>query len=533
MNPNRPSKPNFLCDVKLWLRPHTLLRRLQGRSTYWLTRFVILRLLGLVYVAAFVSLARQILPLIGSHGLLPANDYLSRLHAYYGSSSGLRIPTVFWFGISDTSLVLLAWIGVGMSLVVLFGYANGLIMLALWLLYMSFVSIGQDWYSYGWEIQLLETGALAVFLCPLIDGRPFPRRPPPILIIWLFRWLAFRIMLGAGLIKLRGDSCWKDLTCLFYHYETQPIPNPLSRSFHFLPHWFQKFSVLWNHFIELVVPWFAFGPRRARHAAGILLGSFQGLLILSGNLSFLNYLTIVPILACLDDSLLRHVLPKSLVARAERAQCEATASSPQEILSVAYAAVVAWLSIAPVTNLLSGRQAMNRSFDPLNLVNTYGAFGAVGRDRFEIIFEGTTDAYPGPGSKWRAYEFPFKPGDTMRMPGIVSPFQPRLDWQIWFAAMSTPDQYPWTLHLIWKLLHNDRPTLDLLANDPFPDKPPRWIRAQLYRYEFAPPGNPAHAWWTRELVGPWIPPLSTENPVWNQTRQIYGWPKEGEAPNLP
>jgi len=409
---------------------------------------------------------------------------------------------------------------------VMLGYANALVMAALWVLYTSFVNIGQDWYSYGWEIQLLETGFIAMFLCPLLDARPFPKQPPPVLIIWLFRWLIFRIMLGAGLIKLRGDPCWRDLTCLYTYYETQPIPNPLSRFFHFQPHWLLKFEVLWNHLIELVVPWFAFGPRRARHIAGVLLGSFQIILILSGNLSFLNYLTIVPILACFDDSVLAKVLPKFLVNRALHAAAEnKTLRRAPEVLSVAFAAVVLLLSIAPTLNLLSGNQLMNSSFDTLHLVNTYGAFGSVGRERDEIIFEGTSDATVGPGTVWRAYEFPFKPGDPMRRPGVVAPYQPRLDWAIWFAAMSTPGEYPWTLRFVWKLLHNDAGTLSLLANNPFPGQPPRMIRAQLYRYRFAPRGNPTGAWWERELVGTWLPPLSADDAVWKQTRSVYGWPE--------
>lgn len=484
-----------------------------SRNSNWLTRFVILRLLGFVYFAAFVSLAWQVRPLLGSRGLTPAERYLPRLQNYEGGREKaiVRHPTIFWAGISDRALSGFAWAGVALSLVVTLGYANALLMFALWLLYLSFVNIGQIWYGYGWEIQLLETGALATFLCPLLDGRPFPRRRPPVLIIWLFRWLAFRIMLGAGLIKLRGDSCWRDLTCLFYHYETQPIPNPLSRAFHFLPHGFQKFSVLWNHFVELLVPWFAFWPRSSRHIAGVLMISFQAILILSGNLSFLNYLTIVPMLACFDDSLLARILPKALVQRARRAAEEAERSRPQEGLALAYAAVVAWLSVAPVKNLVSGMQAMNRSFDPLNLVNTYGAFGSVGRERDEIIFEGTDELTPGPDTVWREYEFPFKPGDPRRRPAVIAPFQPRLDWQIWFAAMSTPYQYPWTIDFVGKLLENDRGILSLLANDPFPGEPPRFVRARLYRYKFARPGNPEGAWWERQLLGDWLPPLTLED----------------------
>lgn len=503
------------------------MRRTQARHSYWLTRFLILRLLGFVYFAAFVSLAVQVLPLLGSQGLTPAQDYLVHLTKQIGSPAEgfLTLPSVFWFGISDAALVTLAWLGVALSLVVALGYANLPLMALLWALYSSFVNLGQEWYGYGWEFQLLETGFLALFLCPLLDGRPFPKRPPPVLILWLYRWLAFRIMLGAGLIKLRGDACWRDLTCLDFHYETQPIPNPLSRWFHFHPWWMHRAGTAWNHVVELLVPWFAFGPRPARHVAGVLLVTFQLFLILSGNLSFLNYLTIIPMLACFDDSLLARVLPKALVARAQRAAENNPPTPVQETFSVLYVLVVALLSIAPMLNLVSSKQVMNGSFDRLHLVNTYGAFGAVGRQRYEIIFEGTMDEHPSELSVWRAYEFPFKPGDPTRTPGVIAPFQPRLDWAIWFAAMAGPEQYPWTLHFTWKLLHNDEGTLSLLANNPFPGDPPRAIRAQLYRYHFAQPGNAAGRYWDRELMGTWLPPLTVSNPVWQQTQAAFGWPK--------
>src|SRR5207249_1096460 len=194
-------------------------------NSYWLTRFVILRLLGFVYLIAFLVAANQIMPLVGEHGLLPAKLFLNRVEAHFGSrlASFSQLPGLFWFDVSDRFLVAVAWIGATLSLGVVLGYANALLLALLWALYLSFVHIGQDWYSYGWEIQLLETGFLAIFLCPLLDGRPFPRRPPPVLVVWLFRLLAFRIMFGAGLIKIRGDACWRDLTCLYHHYETQPI----------------------------------------------------------------------------------------------------------------------------------------------------------------------------------------------------------------------------------------------------------------------------------------------------------------------
>jgi hypothetical protein len=527
---------------------------------YWLTRFIILRLLGFVYLFAFLSLAVQVLPLVGQDGLLPASSFLERVASHLGSRTAgfLRLPSLFWIDVSDPLLLSLSWIGVGLSVVVLCGYANALLMTALWAVYFSFVSIGQDWYGYGWEIQLLETGFLGIFLCPLTDGRPFPKRAPPTPVIWLFRWLAFRIMLGAGLIKIRGDVCWRELTCLATHYETQPIPNPVSRTLHFMPMWFHKGGALFNHLVELVCPWFAFGPSIARRVAGALMVAFQVILIASGNLSFLNYLTIVPALACLDDALLRRLLPRWIVARADRAAAEAAADTgrvaadkavaeaakpgegmalvteaeaaasrarplAQTVVSWALVAVVAVLSVNPVLNLVSTEQRMNTSFDRLHLVNTYGAFGSVGKERHEIVFQGTSDESIGETTVWKEYDFWCKPGNPMRRPCLIAPFQPRLDWQIWFAAMSRPERYPWTLHLVWKLLHSDPGALRLLAPNPFPESPPRFIRAAYFKYEFAPPGDPSGAWWKRTYLGDWLPPLSADDPRLRRALIAYGW----------
>jgi Lipase maturation factor len=519
-----PSNPGeILLPSPGALMDDTLKKLFAAGNSYWLTRFVILRLLGFVYAIAFLVAAEQLVPLIGSRGLTPAWQFLSAVHAQLGSRTQgmLHFPTLFWFGISDHGMIIFAWIGFAISLVVLGGYANAILMAILWGMYMSIVHVGQIWYGYGWEIQLLETGFLSIFLCPLFDGRPFPKSPPPILIIWLFRWLGFRIMVGAGLIKLRGDPCWRNLTCLYYHYETQPIPNPISRYLNFSPHWLLKLEGLWNHFIELVVPWFSFGPRIARHIAGVLLVTFQIFLLISGNLSFLNYLTIVPFLACFDDTFLRHLLPKSLVRRAEQAAQQSEPSRVYNKVSVALAILVVWLSVAPVLNLASGRQLMNYSYDPLDLVNTYGAFGTVGRVRYEIVFEGTQDSIITGETKWKEYEFKAKPGNPNRRPPFIAPYQPRIDWQIWFAAMASPADYPWTLHFVWKLLHNDSETLSLLASNPFPKAPPHYIRARLYRYRFAPIGD--SAWWKREPEGEWLPALSTDNADFRRLLGAMNW----------
>jgi uncharacterized membrane protein YphA (DoxX/SURF4 family) len=396
-------------------------------------------------------------------------------------------------------------------------------MAILWFLYMSIVHVGQEWYGYGWEIQLTETGFLAIFLCPLLDMRPFPRHPPPFQIIVLFRWLTFRIMLGAGLIKLRGDEIWRNSTALYYHFETQPIPGPLSRWFHFLPHGILKTGAWFNHLAEVVAPLFVFWPRLARHIAGVVIVLFQVTIILSGNLSFLNWLTILPALACFDDGFWSRILPGAIVRKAEAAEARSEVSRPMHITAWVVTALIALLSIQPVTNMLSPGQIMNTSFDPLDLVNTYGAFGTVGRERLNVVFEGTTDENPGDSANWKPYIYKGLPVVLEKRSPQVAPYQLRLDWQMWFASMSSPEEYPWTLHLIWKLLHNDPGAIGLFAGNPFPGKPPRYIRAVLYRYKFAKPGNPQNFWWNRERVDLWLPAMSVDEPRLKSFLKDSGW----------
>ncbi len=484
------------------------------RPTYWLTRFVILRLLGAIYAVAFLVAINQIIPLIGANGLLPVGIFLQRVSNALGSNGAgfIRLPSLFWIAHSDTALLTTAWIGFILSCVVMAGFANAPILAILWIMYMSFVHVGQDWYGYGWEIQLLETGFLAIFLCPLLDMRPFPKRAPPMPIIGLFRWLIFRIMFGAGMIKIRGDEVWRNGTALYYHFETQPLAGPLSRWFHFLPRVFLKLGVWYNFLAELVAPWFIFWPRLARHIAGSVIVILQIILVLSGNLSFLNWLTIVPALACFDDGFWSKLLPASLVRSAGRAAKNAEPSKSMTATSWVITVIIALLSLQPVFNMLSPQQIMNTSFDPVDLVNTYGAFGSVGRERFNVVFEGTTDEHPDDSANWKAYPYKGLPVALDKRPPQVAPYHLRLDWQMWFASMSSPNEYPWTLNLISKLLHNDPGALSLFAGNPFPDRPPRWIRAVLYRYSFARPGNPKGLWWNREKLGDWLPALSVNDP---------------------
>lgn len=480
------------------------------KPTYWLTRFVILRLLGIIYAIAFLIAINQILPLIGSDGLLPVQNYLQYISKALGSESAgfMRLPSLFWFWHSDAALISLAWIGFILSCIVASGFANVPILSILWLLYMSFVHVGQEWYGYGWEIQLTETGFLAIFLCPLWDMRPFPKHEPPFAIIVLFRWLICRIMLGAGLIKLRGDEIWRNGTALYYHFETQPIPGPLSRWFHFLPHVVLKMGVWFNWLAEIVAPLFAFWPRIARHIAGVIMILLQVILILSGNLSFLNWLTIVPALACMDDGFWKKLLPKRLTRLAEKAQLNATPSKGMIRTAWVVTAIMALLSIEPAINMLSAGQIMNTSFDPFDLVNTYGAFGSVGKDRLNVVFEGTSDNDSTDKANWKPYIYKGLPVLLNKRPPQIAPYQLRLDWQMWFAAMSTPDEYPWTYSLVNKLLANDKRIIGLFAANPFPNQPPKYVRAILYLYSFAPKGNGQGLYWNRQFVSVWIKPKS-------------------------
>jgi membrane protein implicated in regulation of membrane protease activity len=461
---------------------------------YWLSRVVFVRGLGAIYLIAFLVTVNQFRPLLGEHGLLPAPDFLGRVPFR-------RLPSLFHVRYSDRLLLIAAWTGVLLSAAVVVGLVDAaplalwmLVWFVMWVLYLSIVNIGQTFYAFGWESLLLEAGFFAIFLGPAWMA-------PFLLVIWMIRWLLFRVEFGAGLIKIRGDPCWRDLTCLYYHHETQPMPNPLSRYFHHLPHPLHRVEVLGNHFAQLVAPLGLAFPQPVSDLAGVVIVVTQGWLVLSGNFSWLNAVTILCAVAAFDNGALSTVLP---------VQVPSLAAPPfwYQAVIVALTAVVLVLSYWPARNLVSRRQLMNYSFNPFHLVNAYGAFGSVTRVRFEIIIEGTTASDLTESVQWSEYEFKGKPGDPRRIPPQIAPYHLRLDWLMWFAAMSTPLDHPWFVPLLIKLLEEDPPTLNLLRRNPFPHGPPAFIRARLYRYRFSTgrerreTGN----WWIRELVGDYVPP---------------------------
>ncbi|MFL5361019.1 MAG: lipase maturation factor family protein [Myxococcales bacterium] len=466
---------------------------------YWLARFLLQRGLGLVYLIAFVVVLEQFRPLLGEDGLLPVPGFLARV-------SFRRAPSLFHFRYSDRLLVAVAVTGIVLSLAVIAGIPDRLpapltvaIWLLLWALYLSIVNVGQTFYAFGWESLLLEAGFLAAFLGPSSSAVPAP-------FVWLFRWLLFRLEFGAGLIKMRGDRCWRDLTCLYYHQETQPMPNPLSWYFHHLPKPLHRIEVLGSHFAQLVAPVLLFLPQPFAAFAGLVMAVTQFWLVLSGNFSWLNLTTIVLTASAFDDRMLGRVLPIAHVATAPLFWLDA--------LVVAVTVLVIALSYRPARNLVSPSQLMNASFDPLRLVNTYGAFGSIERERFEVVVEGTADERIGPETVWVEYEFRGKPTAPARRPPQWAPYHLRLDWLMWFAAISPGYAWPWFDRFVAKLLQNDRAILRLLGRNPFPDAPPRAVRAVLYRYRFTTPRErrETSAWWARERMGEFLGPTTRKNP---------------------
>jgi hypothetical protein len=462
-----------------------------------LARLLVERGIALVYVVAFVVAARQFPALAGERGLDPAPRLLS--------VTSIRVlPSLFHLRYSDRLVVGSSWLGAVLAGLLVLGLPQRLPLpltmawwLVLWALYLSIVNVGGVFYGFGWETLLCEAGFLAVFLGNAAT-------PPTWPVILAFRWLAFRVELGAGLIKLRGDRCWRDLTCMDYHHETQPMPNPLSWFFHNLPRPLHRLEVLGNFVAQLVLPWGLFLPQPIATLAALGMIGTQLYLVVSGNYAWLNWLTIVVACAGLGDAAIGAIAPV-LVPAAAVADLPAWVAAA--VLGLAVLVIV--LSWRPVRNLASSRQAMNTSFDRLRLVNTYGAFGSVSRDRYEVVVEGTADPAGGAESEWREYEFKGKPGDPSRTPPQLAPYHLRLDWLMWFIPLSPGYAGDWFLTLLVRLLEDDRPTLALLRRNPFPDAPPAFVRARLYRYRFTTwsERRATGRWWDRAPAGELVRPI--------------------------
>jgi len=472
-------------------------------STTWL----FLRLLAVVYLAAFGSFTWQAAGLIGEQGILPAREFLAAVGGSYGFERYPLLPTLLWLDASTGSILAVGLAGCGLSLLLVVDRYTRLVLPCLYLLYLSLLHVAQRFMAYQWDILLLECG----FLAMLLDWRPH-------LGIWLYRWLLFRFLLLSGLVKLwSGDPVWRDFSALKYHFETQPLPNVVAWYADQLPDWALRAGVACVFVVELVVPFLVLLPRRPRRLAAILIALFQLSIILSGSYNFFNLLTLCLCLLLLDDRYLERYLPQWLIRRANRQRrCHPAAGG------IAYPAVACYLLLSalllgaslhwfrPVG--VAGRLVYWSS--PWHIANSYGLFAVMTTERREILLEGSRD-----GRQWRSYELPYKPGDPGRAPGWATPLQPRLDWQLWFAAMQSPAENRWIQGLVAGLLKGEPPILRLFTRNPFPENPPRYLRASLYRYRFTTyeerreTGN----WWHREYLGEYWPVTAWRLPLERDT----------------
>ena len=452
-----------------------------------------LRSIGLIYLTAFLSLEVQIPGLIGSHGILPASRFLAAVQAGSGGEAWLRLPTVFWFGSSDTFLKLVCVAGAIAAIAVTIGVARRAALTVAFVLYLSLVSIGQAFLSFQWDFLLLEAGFLAIFLLPVS-----PR-------VWLLRWLLFRLMFLSGTAKLlSGDPTWRNLTALEFHYQTQPLPTVVGWYLHHLPADFQKGSAVFMFFVELVVPFLFFAPRRIRFFAGAMTLALQAIIFLTGNYAFFNLLAMALCLSLFDDAQLRRFRrPKPIALRASPGIFQRIVT----VLLVSFIVLASSFQLMETFSLRMPRPAANALswIAPFGVVNTYGLFAVMTTSRPEIIVEGSNDA-----QAWLEYRFNYKPGDLKRAPRWVQPHQPRLDWQMWFAALGSYQGQPWFVNFMVRLLEGSPEVLALLATNPFPHSPPQYVRARLYDYKFTTiaewrsTGN----WWRRELQGEYFPVVS-------------------------
>lgn len=484
---------------------------------YFRVRYIFLRGLALVYLVAFFSLSTQIQGMMGSRGINPAERTVSAVKAELSQSApGLEkyrlFPTLGWLGSSDRWLDWECRAGMVLSVLLLCGIAPAPALFLLWLVYLSLVTIGSPFLDFQWDMLLLETGFLAIFLAPLqLWERPSRQPPPSRLMIWLLRWLIFRLMLESGCVKLMsGDSSWWNLSALSVHFETQPLPTWIGWHAHQLPAGVLRGLTLVVLGIELAAPILIFGGRRLRRVAAGSFLLFQVVILLTGNYTFFNALAVVLCVPLLDDQALERFWPRhgAVVAVSNRLRWPSFITLPLSILILLVTSVPLLNSMGVGPSWSRAATSLYVWLEPLRSFNGYGLFAVMTRTRPEIVVEGSDD-----GQNWREYEFKYKPGDVMQPPRFVAPLQPRLDWQMWFAALGNVRGNPWFLRFEYRLLQNSPPVTALLAKNPFAQKPPAYIRALLYEYHFSNHAvrRATGAWWTRTYLGVYVPPLSLQN----------------------
>jgi predicted DCC family thiol-disulfide oxidoreductase YuxK len=518
--------------------------------SYFLVRWLFLRSLGLIYLAAFVSLWMQIPGLIGHEGIQPAQLLMESMRRGADAQNiGLDryrlAPTLCWLNANDGFVKFQCAVGTALAIALTIGFAPAACLFLLWIIYLSLSTVCGLFLGFQWDILLLEVGFLSIFFAPLkiLPGLRCETQPSRI-VLWLLRWLLFRLMFQSGCVKLLShDPTWHNLTALYYHYETQPLPTWIGWYAHRLPAWTQRASTAIMFGIELVAPFFIFAPRRLRHIACAALIALQVLIILTGNYCFFNLLTIALCLLLLDDVAVRKWtkwLPSMSRRKEDRRSPSPLPSPPGEgeisrafgndktcdlepaacndvrwmrWLTIPLALIIVVISLIQFSAMFRWPEwtrpkpvlLLYEWLSPFRSINSYGLFAIMTTNRMEIVIEGSTD-----GKTWLPYEFEYKPGDVNRRPRFVAPHQPRLDWQMWFAALGTYRENPWLIHFCLRLLHGSPDVLKLLETNPFPTAPPRYIRAVAYDYHFTnfAERRKTGASWKREAKGLYLPAIS-------------------------
>jgi lipase maturation factor 1 len=527
----------------------TVTRLLWGKDvrppTYFWARRWFLRMLGLVYLIAFVSLWVQIDGLVGSNGMSPVSQFLLAVRPQLGLDAYFLLPTLCWFDASNAFLHFLCGGGVVLSLLLIFGVAPALSLVVLFVFYLSLTIAGQVFFNFQWDVLLLEAGFLSIFLAPwrlwprdllLWPASAVPTTATSAIVspvsragLFLLKFLLFKLMLMSGVVKLTsGDDSWgwvnhsfhwSALTALDYHYWSQPLPTVFSWWADKTPEWFKHFSVAFCLAVEIIAPFFIWAPRRPRLIAAGLMIFLQVVIALTGNYCFFNLLTITACLLLIDDT----AIGRSMEGRAPASPASQELRPPNGRLIMSRLSTYVAIAVIVVTFLINAWLIFS-AFKPqsrppgwlanfyeqveaFRIVNGYGLFRVMTKDRGEIVIEGSTD-----GINWAPYEFKWKPGDVKRAPGWCAPHQPRLDWQMWFAALETPAQNPWLIGLIVRLLEGSQDVTGLFAHNPFPDKPPQYIRAMFYRYRFtnSEERRQTGAWWKRQELREYLPTISRD-----------------------
>lgn len=489
------------------------------RPSYVFVQRAFLNCMGVIYLIAFLSLWVQIAGLYGSNGIVPVRDSITALNedaanANLGFSRYFHIPTLCWLSSSNGFLNFQCAAGTVLALLVVFGIAPAPCLFLLWLIYLSLCSVGEPFLDFQWDILLLETGFLAIFFAPwrILPRHPLREHPPSRIALWLLRFLLFKLMFQSGLVKLAShDRTWRNGTALDYHFQTQPLPTWIGWYAHQLPAWVHWTDVKMMFLIELVIPFLIFFPRRPRQLACLALVALQLFILLTGNYCFFNLLTMTLCITLLDDAALQKCLPRKLCVSSRANESENATWQRKlfgilrALLTVPLVLIVFITSYIQFFSMFGWPLWLPRPIatiylwvEPFRTFNSYGLFANMTTMRREIIIEGSND-----GENWQAYEFKYKPGDLRRRPGFVEPHQPRLDWQMWFAALGDYQHNLWFVNLCVRLLQGSPQVLGLMGKNPFPKAPPKYIRALIYDYRFTDMAERRRSgdWWQRRLAG--------------------------------